>query len=196
MNFPWQHKEAKRKAVHVIGGLLIVGWYLSVSELLNARAALMGLVLALVLLFGVEYLRLELRMMPFLKQVLRPEEERRPSSAVPMVAGSVIAFAAFDASIAVAAVLMATIGDATAHWVRKRLNGSPEKRPTQLTQADLVIFFINLFVAFIVLQDWNIALPMALAATAVEAMSFSLDDNLTMPVASGFVGQLVAWVIF
>lgn len=193
--WPW-HDELKRKTIHVIGGLLIVGGYLGLEMYWGHRLALMGLVLALVLLLAGEYARLELKLMPFLREVLRPEEERRPTGAVPLLVASIIAFAVFDREIAIAAVLMVTLGDAAANWARARFNKNVKGRPLQLTQADIIEFAVNLLVAFLVLQDWNIALPMALVATAVEAFSFKLDDNLTVPIASGFIGQLTIWLLY
>jgi len=193
--WPW-HSEVKRKTIHVIGGSLIIIGYLSLEQYWGHRIALMGLVLALVLLLIGEYARLELKLSHFFREVLRPEEEGRQSSAVPLLVGSIIAFAAFDQNIAVAAVLMITLGDAAANWARARFSHTVKKRPFQLTQADVIEFTVNLMVAFLVLQDWNIALPMALIATAVEAFSFKLDDNLTVPIASGFIGQLILWLLY
>lgn len=190
------HSEVKRKTIHVVGGFLIVAGYLALESYWGHRLALMGLVLALVLLLIGEYARLELKLMRFFREVLRPEEQGRPSSAVPLLVASIIAFAAFDQNIAVAAVLMITLGDAAANWARRNFNKNSKERPMQLTHADVIEFIVNLVVAFLVLQDWNIALPMALVATAVEAFSFKLDDNLTVPIASGFIGQLILWLLY
>lgn len=190
------HSEIKRKTIHVLGGLLIVAGYLGLEMYWGHRAALMGLVLALILLLAGEFARLELRLMPFLREVLRPDEDARQSSAVPLLVGSIIAFAAFDQNIAIAAVLMITIGDAAANWARARFDKKTKQPGFQLTHADLIEFAVNLMVAFLVLQDWNIALPMALIATVVESFSFKLDDNLTVPIASGFIGQLIIWLLY
>jgi len=50
---------------------------------------------------------------------------------------------------------------------------------------------IDLIVGFIVLNNVYIVLAMAFTATAVETLVDELDDNLLVPLFSGFIGQLL-----
>jgi dolichol kinase len=189
-------QEQERKLVHLFGGLLIVGGYALVRNQWGDRAAQMSLIMVLVLFFAVEYARLELKApIHFFKRFLRPDEEFAPSGSVPLLAGAIITFAAYDFLIAAAAMLMITVGEFAANATRIRMNRFQAKERTSLlTHADVVEFVTNLLLGFVVLQDWNLALPMALVATVTEAFSFRLNDNLTVPVVSGFVGQLIVWL--
>jgi dolichol kinase len=48
-----------------------------------------------------------------------------------------------------------------------------------------------LIVGFLVLDKIYIIIAMALVATIVETMVDELDDNLLIPIFSGFVGQII-----
>jgi phytol kinase len=55
-------------------------------------------------------------------------------------------------------------------------------------------FIVNLIIGFILLNNIILVLTMALVATLVETFFTQIDDNISIPVISGFVGQIL--VIF
>jgi len=58
-------------------------------------------------------------------------------------------------------------------------------------------FVANLAVGFVVLpQFFYIVVPMAVVASFVELITNKLDDNLTVPLFAGFMGQLIVYFVF
>jgi len=49
----------------------------------------------------------------------------------------------------------------------------------------------NAVVCFIILDNIYIMIAMALTATFVETLVDELDDNLLIPILSGFIGQVI-----
>ena len=49
----------------------------------------------------------------------------------------------------------------------------------------------NLAIGFLVVEKIYVSVGMALVATIVETMVDELDDNLLIPIFSGFVGQVI-----
>ena len=50
---------------------------------------------------------------------------------------------------------------------------------------------MNLIVGFIILDRIYVILGMAIVATIVETLVDELDDNLLIPIFSGFIGQII-----
>jgi len=54
---------------------------------------------------------------------------------------------------------------------------------------------MSLLIGFVIMpEEWKIFLPMALTASLVELWTGKLDDNLTVPLAAGFVGQMLLFI--
>ena len=194
----WMAKnELGRKMVHLLGGLIIIFGYTVVMEAWTAKVALMGMVFVLVIILILDYFRLQLNApVGLLEQFLRPSETKKPVGSIPLMVGSIVAYAAFDYKIATTAILMITVGEFAANLMRIRLYRFKEiKRKRYFTYPDFVELAVNMLIGFLMLGNWTVALPMAFVATLVEAMSFRINDNLTVPVTSGFVGQVIKWLI-
>ncbi|MEK6947022.1 MAG: phosphatidate cytidylyltransferase, partial [Nanoarchaeota archaeon] len=127
---------------------------------------------------------------PFFSLFIRAKEENRVCGVVYFLSASIISLAVFDNKIALAALLMTTFGDMIAAVVGKRYGTTLIYR-NKTWAGFLGELAINLVVGFLILDSIYIILGMAFVATIVETMVDELDDNLMIPLFSGFVGQII-----
>jgi len=187
-------QEIGRKLFHFFGGLILIFIYVLVLQNYSQLIGLMVLIFILMIVLAIEYFRLELKLPVPFKIIIRPDEEQKPVSAIGFLLAAIICFAIFDFSIALAALLMISIGEFLAGLVRIKFGklqivGLGEYTPS----SSLVELAANITIGYLVLQNWLIALPMAALATLIEIITLKLDDNLVVPIAAGFLGQLLTW---
>lgn len=142
-----------------------------------------------------EYARIELkRRIPFFWKCWRKEEEDTFGGQIFFLAAVIICLAVFDFRIALVAILMTALGDPTAAIVGKKFGKTLflKEKTLEGVLAELVI---NLIIAYIVTQNLTITLVMAISATGVETLTYRINDNLIIPIFSGFNGQLVLLVL-
>jgi len=110
----------------------------------------------------------------------------------------IITLAVFDTAIALAALLMTTFGDMSAAIVGKKYG------TTMLFRNKTVVGFVtelttNLIVALTISLLFSIniyiTIIMAFAATITESLVDEMDDNLMVPIVSGFIGQILLLAI-
>ena len=198
MAFGFMH-ELGRKIIHITILIVLGAYFFIENNLINhgyttvlaKQVALMGLVLLLIIFLIFEYFRLELEWrMPFFSQFIRPKENNRIYGVVYFLAAAIISLAVFDPKIALTALLMTTFGDMTAALVGKRYGTTLIYR-NKTWAGFLGELVVNLIVGFIILDSIYIILGMAIVATIVETLVDELDDNLIIPIFSGFVGQVI-----
>ena len=195
--------EIGRKIIHITILIVLAAYFVVQDNLIGAgysqdlskQVALLFLVALLIIFLVLEYLRLELNWkIPFFSQFIRPKEQDRMNGVVYFLAGTIISLAVFNTRIALAALLMTTFGDMAAALIGKTFGTTLVYRNKTWAGffGELVV---NLIVGFIVLSELNgaifIILSMALVATIVETLIDELDDNLLIPIFSGFVGQII-----
>jgi len=191
--------EIGRKIIHITILIVLAAYFLIQDSLISAgysaalskQVALLFLLALLILFLVLEYFRLELGWkMPFFSQFIRPKEQNRMYGVIYFLSATVISLAVFDSKIALAALLMTTFGDMVAALVGKRYGTTLIYR--NKTWAG---FFgelaTNMVVGFIILDNIYVILGMAFAATIVETLVDELDDNLLIPLFSGFAGQVI-----
>ena len=185
--------ELKRKAIHVLSVLFII-IYVLFSFYFGHYIGLGALGIILILFLIIEYVRIVLKKkIPFFHGLWRKSERNRLGGQVYIVIGAIIVFAVFDFRIAVAALLMTVFGDMIAPLVgiaygKSKIKGVVPRKSWEGTFAE---FVVNLIIGFILLNNIIIIFAMALTATAVEVWITSVDDNLTIPVSAGLVGQIL-----
>lgn len=209
-------REIARKGVHLMSLSFIV-IYIIFAALFGHRVGLLALAFLLVLLIEFEYFRIELkRKIPIISKfwwVKREKEKERLGAEVFFLIGSIICLAIFDLRIAVAAILMTTFGDLAAALIGKKFGKHwlpyLKNRAWEGIIAELVV---NLVVGFLILRTvvngtmwwlggsfgqpiWPVIITMAVVATAVETVISKLDDNLLIPVFSGFMGQITFMIV-
>ncbi len=210
----WSYKrEIARKGVHLMSLFFII-IYIVVAAFLGHSAGLLALAFLLIILIELEYVRIELKkkvpLISLLWWVKRKKEKEKLGAEVFFLIGSIICLAVFDLRVAIAAILMTTFGDLAAaligkrfgkHWLPYLKNRAWEGIIAELA-ADLIIGFIVLRTTFWWLGGvgfgqplWPVIIVMAITATVVETIISKLDDNLLIPVFSGFNGQIVLMIM-
>jgi len=184
--------EIGRKAIHITIIFVLGGYYL-IEKAYGKPLALLCLAGLLILFFILEYLRLDLGLrLPFFEPFIRPKEQFKVYGVIYFLCGVIIALAVFDFKIALTAILMTTFGDMAAALIGQRFGKTLLYR-NKTCQGCIAELIVNLAVGFIVLFGLNIYLPIAMAftATIVETLADELDDNILVPLFSGFVGQIL-----
>ena len=182
--------EIGRKIIHITI-LIVLAAYFLIESSLSKQVALLFLVAVLIIFLVLEYLRLELGWkMPFFSQFIRPKEQNRMYGVIYFLSATIISLAVFNKEIALAALLMTTFGDMVAALVGKRY-GTTLIYGNKTWAGFLAELGTNLIVGFLILDSIYVILGMALAATIVETLVDELDDNLLIPIFSGFVGQII-----
>lgn len=187
-------KELKRKAVHLLAIFFIILFVL-ISSSYGKNIALLVLVFILLVFLELDYVRVELRKkIPLISGLWRLKEKNRPGGQVFFLIGAIISLAVFDFRIALTAVLMTVFGDMAAALIGKRF-GKIWITKNRALEGVLAEFLVNFFIAYLIIGNWVIVFVMALTATIVESLVSKLDDNLIIPLFSGFNGQLVSYIL-
>jgi len=187
-------KELKRKLIHLLSIFFIIVFVI-ISTNFGKKIALFALVLLLVIFIEIDYVRVELgRKIPIFWRIFRKKEKNRHGAQVFFLIGAIISLAVFNFDIALAAILMTTFGDMAAALIGKRFGRIwiAKERALEGVAAE---FLVDMLIAFIVLDNWIVMLVMAFTATIVETFIYKLDDNLIIPLFSGFNGQLVLYLL-
>ena len=191
--------EIGRKIIHITILIVLAAYFLIQDSFIGAgytavlakQVALLFLVALLIIFLMLEYLRLELGWkITFFSQFIRAKEQQRMYGVIYFLSVTIISLAVFDYKIALAALLMTTFGDMVAALVGKRY-GSTLIYRNKTWAGFLGEMATNLIVGFIILDSIYIILGMAVVATIVETWVDELDDNLLIPLFSGFAGQLI-----
>jgi glycerol-3-phosphate acyltransferase PlsY len=128
----------------------------------------------------------------WLSPLLKHEEARRITGSTYMLIGAFIAFLFFDRNIAVLALLFLSLGDPTAALIGKRTPGprllgkSPGGTLAFIAVALLAMFMLTWTGALD--YHWSLLVG-AVIAGIIEFLPLPLDDNLTIPLISGFFMQ-------
>ncbi|HZX44097.1 MAG TPA: CTP--2,3-di-O-geranylgeranyl-sn-glycero-1-phosphate cytidyltransferase [Candidatus Nanoarchaeia archaeon] len=170
--------------------LLIAGLYFILAYSVSRKIALLVLVFILLLFLFAEYLRLELNMqIPWMNRILKAKEERRMHSGVYFMLSTIICLAVFDARIAVAALMMSIFGGLAAA-IGGRFGKTLLFRDKSLIGSASELG-VNILFGLMLLSNAYIILAMAFTATIAEVLVTDLEDNLFVPLFSGFLGQLI-----
>jgi len=208
----WKYKnELARKFVHILSILILIIYYYS-FKYYDKQTALLILVAILILFLFFEYIRIELKTKPeFMKRiwayVRRGKEKHRMGGDIFLILGIIISLAIFDFRIAVAVILMTTIGDLSAALIGKKYGKHSflnlKDRTIEGTTAQFIVdLLIGIFV-FIIFsgssiinwQIWLVILAIAFTATAVETLVYEMDDNLMIPIFAGLIGQIIFYLL-
>ena len=184
-----------RRLFHLTAGSAIpVAGLLIPSQLfIPALAALLGIALA------VEAARLMLEplnrvLLCLFSPLLKQQENRQLTGSTYMLISALAVFLLFDTRIAAAAMLFLSLGDPAAALVGTRLRGPRFFGKSPVGTAAFVVVSLGvcavLVSAGVVPFHWGL-LAGAVVAGIVELLPIPLDDNLTIPLASGAVMRLL-----
>ncbi|AKB17843.1 MULTISPECIES: diacylglycerol/polyprenol kinase family protein [unclassified Methanosarcina] len=182
--------EVLRKSVHLISVLIVL-----IYELYGKETILWVLMLFLITVLVLEYLRLEQDMkIPIFHVMYREHEADSCGGHIFFALGAIATISLFSKEIAYVAILMTTFGDLAAALIgkfygKKRIFKKIFKNDKSL-EGSTSEFIIDLLIGLIVIGDPFVTLVMAFFATLTETAVNKIDDNLVIPVFSGFFGQM------
>ena len=127
-------------------------------------------------------------------QILKQQENRQLTGSTYMLISGLAVFLLFDTHIAAAAMLFLSLGDPAAALVGTRIRGPRFFGKSPVGTAAFVVVSLGvcavLVSAGVVPFHWGL-LAGAVVAGIVELLPIPLDDNLTIPLASGAVMRLL-----
>ena len=184
-------KEILRKSIHLTS-LLIVAVYAYFGK----QIVLYMLIVYLVLILFIEHFRLTHGIkIPLLDFLYREKERSCVGGHVFFVLGSVAAIGVYSKEVAIASILMTTFGDMTASLVGISVGKTPLKGTNKSLEGSAAEFFTDLVIASLLLHSFLVAFVMAAVATLAETRLTGIDDNLSIPVFSGFSAELMILII-
>ncbi len=199
-------RELRRKAFHIAGSLIPVGYYFISREI-----AIIVLSSANALILPVEWLRLRGKIK--LPQVLlRPHEEKNVAGYIYFQIAALLSILIFDKTIAIAALLMLSIGDTAAGLAGAIIKGGDVRHNEKNTLKHPAIMFVMFAVCIAIglilsgiqpssdmrYLSFKVYVAGALGAVLGDAvpiriMGKSIDDNLTIPLLSGALMTVAYW---
>lgn len=186
-------KEILRKLFHLME-IPVILMYSYIHFVWGHRIGILALTALFLILLEVEHIRLEVRpKLPKILNILRPRERNNVTGTVFFISATIIAFSAFDYSIAILALLLTVFGDLASALIGIRF-GKHKIIKNKTLEGCIAGFLINIVVGFLLLPEFPIVfISMAIVASLVELITNKLDDNLTVPVFSGFAGQIIVY---
>ena len=184
--------ELKRKTVHLTSIIIVLTYYY-----FGKQVVLSLLTVFLILILELEYFRIEWgKRLPLVHGLFRTKEADRLGGHVFLAIGSIIAISVFTKEIASAAVLMTTFGDASAAIFGKAFGRTwiPGLKDRAI-EGCAAEYMADIIIGWIFLPGWIAILVMAGTATVVETLTNKMDDNLLIPLFSGFNGQLALFIL-
>lgn len=188
-------KEVVRKMFHLLEVPLLL-LYTLLRQWWSEEAAIIVLTACLLVLLEIEYIRLEVKpRLPKIMNVFRARERNNVTGTFFFLCATIIAFSAFDYEVALLALLMTVFGDLVSALVGMEFGKRPLFR-RKTWEGTLAGFGANLLVGYLVFPTFPLLFAgMALVASAVELFTNKLDDNLTVPLFSGFTGQMIVFLL-
>jgi dolichol kinase len=192
-------KEIRRKLIHISGLSVPVG-ILIFGRVYTAAMIAVALLVALALEAG--RLRGKIRL-----PETREQEQNKVAGYVYYIFGSLLTVILFQPMIAVASMLMLSLGDAVSGIVGSvlqdsnvRTGGERSIKPFPVVSAMfLTCLAIGYLSSGITQLPFPVYLAGALGATAADSVALffrnrSLDDNLTIPIFAGSMMSLAIWL--
>jgi len=188
-------KEILRKIWHLNQMFIIFG-YVALRYYFPERVATFGLVILLLIVMEFESIRLRWKLkIPGAFNILRKHEQYHATGMLYVVLSVIVCFAVFDFKIALIALLMGVFGDFVSAIIGIKY-GKMRLKSGKSIEGFFAGFVMNIIVGGVFLWEYPIvALTMACVASVVELFTYKLDDNLTVPIFTGFSGQIVVLIL-
>lgn len=182
--------ELLRKSVHLVSILIVL-----IYEFFGKEAVLWVLTTFLVIVLFLDYFRLEHNMkIPFFYTMYRENEANRLGGHIFFSLGAITVLALCSKEIAYVAVLMTTFGDMAGALIGKfygkmRVFYKIFKNDKSI-EGSASEFIVDFLIGMLILGNPLISFVMAFTATLTETAVNKIDDNLVVPILSGFFGQV------
>ena len=180
---------------HLLGGLLLpLIYYLTDKKISLIIFGAFFIFFFLADFLRLHYLKLNEWIFRYLKTIVREEERNRFSGNPYYILGAFLSVLLFEKGIAIASLCFVACGDLAASIVGKRY-GRIKIRGKSL-EGGLGFLFTCLLVGIVLLVlrlklSFGILLIGALTASIVELFSPGRKDNLTIPLFSGLIMQII-----
>ncbi len=179
--------EILRKGLHLASVAIVL-----VYAFFGKQIVLYFMTVYLILVLLIEHMRLDHGFrLPFIHYLLRRKEETSIAGHVYFTLGAIVAVSAFSEHVAYAAILMATFGDMSAALIGKKFGRTRIFRGEKSLEGCVAEFIVDIIIGYAFISNWSIALIMAFVATLIETSFEKIDDNLAIPIFSGFVAELL-----
>lgn len=191
-------KELLRKLVHLMQ-LPIIAGYTFLHFYFSPRIGILALTALLLTLLEIEYFRVDYKtwvgnqITQFLSRlfILRRHERTNVAGSIFFIISAIIVFSAFDYQIALLALLLTVLGDLASALMGIAF-GERKIFRNKSYIGTLSGLLVNIIIGWIILPDFPLIFgTMAVTASFVETITQKLDDNLTVPLFAGFVGQII-----
>lgn len=193
--------EVYRKCIHLIGLVVpLIYWVTNKQVILLFLGTFLFIFLISELYrikFGIPIKEADVHVRP----LIRPQERRGMGAHVFFAAGAFVAALAYPKDIAIAAMFVVVIADGAAavvgrRWGHHRLVGKKTLEGTLTLFSVAIITATFIFVAGFRLPFYTsamLSLAGAIAAACIELLP--LNDNLTIPIATGFAMSCARYFI-
>ncbi len=179
--------ELMRKGIHLTSIIIVL-----VYAFFGKEEAQLLLIVYLVIILIIEHLRLDRSIkLPVFHILLRKKEKNGIGSYVYFTLGALVAVSVFSKNIAFAAILMTTFGDMSAALIGKRFGKIRIFHNDKSLEGCIAEFVVDLAIAMLLLENPFVSLMMAFIATFVETTFVKIDDNLAIPIFSGFFAEMM-----
>jgi len=190
-------KEIQRKITHFIGLVIpILYHYIDNKQLVVGILAFVTWLLLCFEILRYVFPDFSSLLLKFISPILRSHEKQgKILGSTYFVASSLLSIVLFPQEIAVASITFLVLGDLFAAIIEKKW-GRIKIFSGKSVEGSLACFIICFFVSILVIRIKPVVgLFGAIAATIFELVPIGIDDNLTMPLTSGFVmWAVVAWM--
>lgn len=178
-------RELQRKSIHILTSIIPLAYYFGGSK---------QLIIAICSILTIGFLTAEILRMNFslaekyftiiFSNLLRLDEQKKQlTGASYLFLGMTLTFILFPKEEAIPAVLFLTVADSAAAVIGKRFRG---KLITGKTIQGSLAFFLTAVFIILVLTDFGwTGIGVAFIATLIEFFPLKVNDNLTIPIASG-----------
>ena len=183
--------ELKRKAIHVLGLTYVLFYWLSFKIFDSHQIPILLLLAVVLIIITLEFFRIvNKKKLPIMHIFMRAKEENTLGGQVYYILGIILALSLFEFPIAIAVILMTVFGDMAAaifgiafgkHWIKQLKDTAWE--------GIIAEFVVDIIIGYLIIGNWIIIIPMAAMATFVETVFPHVDDNLSIPLFAGFIGQ-------
>ncbi len=188
--------EVKRKSVHLFA-LVIPLLYLIVPQYLSMLIlAVFAFISILMDLFKYYDKRFRLLYVKIGGKLLRPHEIKRFTASSYILCSALIALVAFDKWVTIIVLTFIILGDIAAAIFGKRF-GKHHTIENKTLEGSMAFFIAAYFggIAFKVFAGieapWTALFMGSLTATVLESLPLGIDDNLTVPLLTGVLLQLM-----
>ena len=190
-------KEIQRKITHFIGLVIpILYHYIDNKQLVVGILAFVTWLLLCFEILRYVFPDFSSLLLKFISPILRSHEKQgKILGSTYFVTSSLLSIVFFPQEIAVASITFLVLGDLFAAIIGKKW-GRIKIFSGKSFEGSLACFIICFFVSILVIRIKPVVgLFGAIAATIFELVPIGIDDNLTMPLTSGFVmWVVVAWM--